>query len=210
MTIGQGTQPNAFNDDLLAQVASGDRFALQSLITHALPQLSSLCQALTGNEIEAELISNEVLRRATLKATPKTSEALWRLGLRLWLYDMAIELWTDKRWLKNTLLDLSDTEALSLDEGGHPLSPSHAKDPLEGAFHDLPERQKLALILCVYQDLSSREAAMVLGISIEVLENLLIRGRRQILSAVHAKPQTQSLLKSKLPNSKYRRSLGYA
>ena len=41
----------------------------------------------------------------------------------------------------------------------------------------LPERQRDALNLCVYDGLSNKEAAQVLEISVKALESLLVRGK---------------------------------
>ena len=44
----------------------------------------------------------------------------------------------------------------------------------------LPERQREALLLVHYQDLSGAEAAAALEVSVEALESLLARGRRAL------------------------------
>jgi RNA polymerase sigma-70 factor (ECF subfamily) len=44
----------------------------------------------------------------------------------------------------------------------------------------LPERQREAIVLCHYQELSNIEAARLMEISVEALESLLSRGRRAL------------------------------
>lgn len=48
------------------------------------------------------------------------------------------------------------------------------------AIQGLPDRQREAIILVHYQELSSNEAATILEVSIEALESLLSRGRRHL------------------------------
>jgi RNA polymerase sigma-70 factor (ECF subfamily) len=48
------------------------------------------------------------------------------------------------------------------------------------AIADLPERQREAILLVHYQDLTGAAAAEALGISVEALESLLARGRRTL------------------------------
>ena len=48
------------------------------------------------------------------------------------------------------------------------------------AIKALPERQREAIILVHYQELSGVAAADALGISVEALESLLARGRRSL------------------------------
>ena len=46
------------------------------------------------------------------------------------------------------------------------------------ALNELPERQRAALSLCYFDDLSNIEAAQVMEVSVEAMESLLARGRR--------------------------------
>jgi RNA polymerase sigma-70 factor (ECF subfamily) len=48
------------------------------------------------------------------------------------------------------------------------------------ALAELPARQREAILLHHYQDLSNVEAAEVLGVTVEALESLLSRGRRAL------------------------------
>ena len=49
---------------------------------------------------------------------------------------------------------------------------------VQAALSDLPERQREALVLCHFQEMSNLEAAELMGVSVEALESLLSRGRR--------------------------------
>ena len=53
-------------------------------------------------------------------------------------------------------------------------------DAVAAAIEALPERQREAILLVHYQDLSGAEAASVLDISIEALESLLARGATHV------------------------------
>ena len=48
------------------------------------------------------------------------------------------------------------------------------------ALDQLPERQCTAIMLCTLKGLSNDEAATVMGISVNALESLLARGRRNL------------------------------
>ncbi len=48
----------------------------------------------------------------------------------------------------------------------------------------LPPRQRDAVILCHYQELSNIEAAELVGVSVETIESLLSRGRRALKAAL--------------------------
>jgi RNA polymerase sigma-70 factor (ECF subfamily) len=51
---------------------------------------------------------------------------------------------------------------------------------IQAAMMTIPERQRSAIIMCHYQGLSNRDAAGVLGVSVDALESLMARGRRKL------------------------------
>jgi len=51
---------------------------------------------------------------------------------------------------------------------------------IDEAIQALPERQRAAVVLSHYQQLSNPEAASILNISVEALESLLSRGRKSL------------------------------
>ena len=51
---------------------------------------------------------------------------------------------------------------------------------IESALARLPERQRLALSLVYYENMSNIEAAAAMEISVEAIESLLARGRRSL------------------------------
>ena len=51
---------------------------------------------------------------------------------------------------------------------------------VQSAIDALPERQREAILLVHYQDLTNTAAAQALGISVDALESLLARGRRSL------------------------------
>ena len=60
------------------------------------------------------------------------------------------------------------------------LSDRDRRAAIESALARLPERQRLAIVLCHYQEISNIEAAAIMKISIEALESLLARARRSL------------------------------
>jgi RNA polymerase sigma-70 factor (ECF subfamily) len=66
---------------------------------------------------------------------------------------------------------------------------SETSTQITEAISILPDRQKLALELVHFQEMSNIEAAKVMSISVDALESLLSRGRRKLKSLLseHAK-----------------------
>ena len=52
------------------------------------------------------------------------------------------------------------------------------------ALKRLPDRQREAIVLCHYQEMTNIEAAALMEISVEALESLLSRGRRALRQAL--------------------------
>ena len=48
------------------------------------------------------------------------------------------------------------------------------------AVGELHERQRSALVLCYYEEMSNEEAAQALSVSVSALESLLVRARRTV------------------------------
>lgn len=48
------------------------------------------------------------------------------------------------------------------------------------AIDSLPERQRLAILLCYQQDLSNQDAADIMNVNLKALESLLVRGRKAL------------------------------
>jgi RNA polymerase sigma-70 factor (ECF subfamily) len=63
---------------------------------------------------------------------------------------------------------------------------------VEQALGELPERQRLALVLFHYEGMSQVEVGAVLGVSDEAVESLLARARRALRGQL--KEEWQSLL----------------
>jgi RNA polymerase sigma-70 factor (ECF subfamily) len=55
---------------------------------------------------------------------------------------------------------------------------------VQSAMRALPERQRAAIALCHFEEMSNIEAAAALEVSVEALESLLARGRRALRAAL--------------------------
>ena len=51
---------------------------------------------------------------------------------------------------------------------------------IQKALKEIPDRQRAAIVLCYFEEMSNKEAAEVLGLNIKALESLLTRGRKNL------------------------------
>jgi RNA polymerase sigma-70 factor (ECF subfamily) len=177
-----GTAPGLVRDDpdqpLLARLAQGDERAYAALVQRHLSRVFALARRMLGNEHDAEDVAQEALLRVWRHAPA------WQPGrarFETWLYRVTLNLCYDRlrRRRETTVEEMPDLA----DETPSVVEAHAGRDiarQVEAALGKLPERQRAALVLCHYQELSNAEAARLLEITIEALESLLARGRRTL------------------------------
>ena len=166
----------------MAQVVQGDRDAFASLVRRHLDAIHAFNCRLTGNAEDAADLAQETFLRVWHRGRT------WQPGrvkFATWLHRIARNLCVDlhRRRKKAEPLD----QAVADDDGLRP-NQAPAEQRLAAALSRhlaaLPERQRTALMLCHHQGMSNRDAAQVLGVSVDALESLLARGRRTLRVAL--------------------------
>lgn len=155
----------------MQKVASGDQSVYATLVADHLGPISAFAQRMKGNASNAEDITQEVFLRLWLKASEFDAT---RARLTTWLHQMAHNLAIDQHRKRHREVSL---EVIDVPDPAVPSDSSEKPYPVAQALLQLPERQRSALALTYYQDLSNREVADIMGLSTRAVESLLVRAR---------------------------------
>ena len=163
---------------LVLRAGQGDHAACRMLVARYLPRVHRFAYRLTGNAADADEVAQDSFERLWQHASR------WQPGgarFSTWLFQVARNLCTDRLRERRP----GDANALEALEDGN--MPAHAElerqdlaATVRGAIAALPVRQREALLLCHFEELSNIEAAQVMEISLEALESLLARARRTL------------------------------
>ncbi len=171
--------PDAIEDGvLLGRLADGDQTAFAALMQRHLSAVLATARRIVRDESEAEDIAQEAFLR--LWNSAQTLEA-GRFGMRPWLRRVASNLAID--WLRKAKrLDVTDKVPEQIDEAGQlpALEAADVSNRIEQALANLPTRQRIAVSLFHFDEMSQREVAKLMNLSEDALESLLARGRRRL------------------------------
>lgn len=164
--------------ELLGRVGEGDPAAIRALTARKLPRILSLASRMLGEASEAQDVAQDAMVRAWRQA------ASWRPGAAkfdTWLHRVTLNLCYDR--LRKRREVPTDQVPDQVDPGPAPdqgLLSGDIGHRVASAMAALPARQREAVVLCHYQELSNIEAAQAMGLSVDALESLLARGRRAL------------------------------
>ncbi len=159
-------------------VAKGDKDAFTEIVTRHLAPLIHFALRYVGRRPDAEDVAQEAFIRLWNNA-PNWEEK--GFSLRSWIYRITYNLCIDELRKRKPVTSVDDE--VSLTAGEQPdenLYRNQQQQKVAAALNELPERQRTALVLCVYQGLSNLDAAAVMDISVDALESLLSRARRAL------------------------------
>jgi len=160
---------------LMPRIVAGNKSAFTELARRHMPGMLSFARRYVQPG-EAEDIVQEALTRVWLKAGQWQDRGA---SPRSWLMRIVYNLSMDSLRRQPKLAEQPSDELIATGNGPEQNYEQDIKQQqLAQAMKALPERQRSAIMLTVYQAMTNREAAEILEVSVDALESLLSRGRR--------------------------------
>jgi RNA polymerase sigma-70 factor, ECF subfamily len=184
--------PATVSDDAvwLSAVAQGDAAAFRRLVAAHLSHAVAIARGMLRDPAEAEDVAQEAFLRLWRNAGQLE---LGPGGVKPWLRRVVSNLCIDRlRAGRNTTVTDEVPEQLDRPRQLDGLEDRDLQARVQAALAELPERQRLALVLFHFEGLSQIEVGAAIGVSDEAVESLLARARRALKAAL--KDDWQSLL----------------
>jgi len=159
--------------ELMARLAKGDMAALGDIVRKYQDKVLSLAYRILKDWHRAEDVTQETFLRIYRAAKHYKPKALFTT----WLYRIVINLCLDaQRKQAKAGVPLENVSLVALTESDSKTAEKKEVAYLvKTAVNELPERQRLAVILHRYNGLSHRETAEVTGWTKSAVESLLVR-----------------------------------
>lgn len=171
---GSRGSDSAFEQRLVARLQAGETEAISTLFDLHVDAVYAYARHFLGNREDAEEVTSEAFLRALSRVAAFRGDC----PFRGWLFGIARNLCLDRK-RQPRLLPLDD------DWADTPAAPDHsaASDTrivVQSALAQLPDDQRMALILCDVQEHTAPEVAHMLDRSLDATKSLLYRARRSL------------------------------
>jgi RNA polymerase sigma-70 factor (ECF subfamily) len=168
---------NAGDDrQLMERICAGEHVAFAALVHRHAQRFYRIAYRYTGNQGEAE----DRVQDAFLKLWEKPFmwQAEKNTAFTTWFHRVVINLCLDQKKKKRPALLIDDTWIPDeRDSQEQTLMQQQEQHWIESSINALPERQRTALNLCFYEELSNQEAADIMGVHLKALQSLLMRAK---------------------------------
>jgi RNA polymerase sigma-70 factor (ECF subfamily) len=177
------------DNQLMQKAGSGDRTAFKQLVQKHQRTVTGIIYRYTGNHNEVEDLAQDIF----LKIYKAANSYVPRAQFKTWLYKVVANhclnfFRSQKRKAFISSLDQSSEEynphiQRTEEQQKQPeliLQQQELHTALKSALSELPERQRMAIILHRFEGLSYKEIATVMGSSLSSVESLIFRAMNNL------------------------------
>lgn len=168
------------DNDLLAAVAGGDREAFAVLMKRYLSSMVVLAQRIVFDREQAYEIAQEAFLRVWQNAAKwdPFGTATFLTWLRLVVVNLSIS--RRRRYREQVSLDVIEELPSDMADGFDLTAGAEKKKIVGAALEKLPERQRAAIALYYFDELSQIEAAEVMQMTPRAFDSLIVRSRSNL------------------------------
>ena len=167
------------DDELLERLCAGDHEAFTEITGRHFDPVYRVAWRVLGGPADAE----DVTQEAFIKLWQSPATLRDGKAIRSWLMRVATNLAIDRMRRKQPLIveevpDIAD-DGIQADGA---LARSQIAGNIDAAIAGLPDRQRIALVMTYFEHMSNQQTAEVLNLSVDAVESLLSRARRNLKS----------------------------
>lgn len=167
--------------ELISKIQEGNHLAFSALVERHSEMFYRLAYRYLLDQQQAE----DVVQDAFIKLW--THPQLWdkhrQNNFTTWFCRIIINRCLDCKKAKQCLPIGEEVEDESPDQE-QKLIYQEAQRWVEEEINRLPERQRTAIILCFFEDLSNQEAAEIMGVTLKALQSLIMRAKTSLKNKI--------------------------
>lgn len=179
-------EETALDHDLMARIAGGDHQAFAELVERHQHMVVGTVARMLGDPSEAQDIAQQVFLRIWRNARRYRPDARFTTYLFTVMRNLVFnELRRRKRRNEVSSDEREDEHHLQIEDAGQTspdeqLANRELQDAIERAIANLPEAQRMAVVLRRYEQLPYEQIAEILEVSLPSVKSLLFRARASL------------------------------
>jgi RNA polymerase sigma-70 factor, ECF subfamily len=173
----QTTDADFSDEQLIALIKRGDFDAFEALAGRYQKSALRVARRFVGDEGEAEDMAQEAFLQLYRNAHQFRSDA----SFKTWFFRILTNLCLNQ--LKKKRPEYFDDPPFEIAAGDDPARAFELLEQRRAIFRallKLPPRQRMAFILCCFEELSYADTASCLSLSVKAVESLMVRARRTL------------------------------
>ncbi|OQX19316.1 MAG: hypothetical protein BWK76_04805 [Desulfobulbaceae bacterium A2] len=166
---------------LMQHVAAGHQGAFRTLVLRHLARAHGIARRVLASSEDSEEVVQDAFCKVWAHAAGFDPE---RAAFTTWLYRIVTNLCLDRTRRKTpphaAIEDVRHFVPTGDQGQDTSWSINQENERIRNALHKLPDRQRMAVVLCYFEELTNPEAARAMGIHQKALEGLLVRARKSL------------------------------
>lgn len=172
---------------IIGQLKNGDKFIYKYVYDLYARMVYNVCFRMSGNKEEAEDLTQDVF----VKVFNSINNFREDSKLSTWIYRIAVNISINKLRRKKVInffaFDFWEDEKREKEMADNSQSPvnilekSEIQQIIQEAINSLPSKQKTAIILSRYEELSYKEISKIMELSLSAVESLIFRAKENLV-----------------------------